>query len=260
VFGSVPYDTETNACAASSVNFREKQYYQLGNTLYDNLTDAQSGTRSVFPYTQNYILTDSTTFLIVNKDGRLQSRGGCRLPEITVATSPSTSNFSSQTEACRRKIFPSSVTTFGIKDNRLKTRVSGYFSGTGLSGRYSIYEGSGNRPTRNVIFSSGRIIGYETCGSELTDITLSSGGFPSSRYDFTNPSTISPTYLKYLCESYDNFVTFQQGPDGTIYYGFKYKDGKYSYVPIAGNRWYKKPDGSFVLIVDGQITDTTNPC
>jgi hypothetical protein len=45
--------------------------------------------------------------------------------------------------------------------------------------------------------------------------------------------------LKYLCNTYNNFVTFQQGADGTIYYGFKYKDGKYSYVPIAGNRWYK---------------------
>ena len=259
VFGSVPYDTETNACGASSVNFREKQYYQLGNTLYDNLTDAQSGTRSVFPYTQNYILTDSTTFLIVNKDGRLQSRGGCRLPEISVATLRS-STYTSQTAGCSRKLFPAEITTYGIKDNRLQTRVSGRVASTGLSGRYPIYEGSGLYPSRNVIFSSGRIVGYETCGSELTDITLSNVGFPSSRYDFTSPENISPTYLKYLCNTYNDFVTYQQGADGTIYYGFKYKDGKYSYVPIAGNRWYIRPDRSFVLIVDGQITSTTTPC
>jgi hypothetical protein len=53
-----------------------------------------------------------------------------------------------------------------------------------------------NRGSRNVIFSSGRIVGYETCGSELTDVTLSNVGFPSSRYDFTSPENISPTYIK----------------------------------------------------------------
>ena len=51
-FGSTPYSSESAACSNTNADFRSKHYYQFGNVLYDNLADAQSRTRSTFPYIQ----------------------------------------------------------------------------------------------------------------------------------------------------------------------------------------------------------------
>jgi hypothetical protein len=259
VFGSVPYATETDACGASSVNFREKQYYQLGNVLYDNLTDAQSGTRSVFPFTQNYILTDLTTFLIINKDGRLQSRGGCRLAQVTIETLRG--NYNTQEEACsRQKTNSAANTVYEYKDNRLVNRVSGYTASTNLSGRYPLYEGVDGRGGRNIILSSGKIIGYETCGTELTDVTYGAIGWPNSSYPLGDPENGNPRNIQLACNN-NNLITYSLGPSGVVYYGFNYKEGKYKYVPLGlGTRWYKTTDGTFINFDRGLVVDTADPC
>ena len=249
IFGSVPYPTETDACGSSNVNFREKNYFELNNVLYDNLTDAQSNTRPVFPYTQNYILVDSANFIIVNKDGRIQGNGGCTLESISIASGP----FSTQEEACRRS--KSLGTNFQYKDNVLVSTA-----GRALSGRYALYSGTTERGGTNVIISSGRIIGYESCGTELSDVVYGEGGFPTATYPLDDPANVNPFRLKLVC-TYNTFITYSQGPSGTVYYGFNYKGGEYKYVPLGlGTRWVKTTDGTFVNFSGGQIIATADPC
>lgn len=249
IFGSVPYPTETDACGSSNVNFREKNYYELNNVLYNNLTDAQSNTRPIFPYTQNYILIDLATFLIVNKDGRIQSSGGCTLESLLIASGP----FSTQEEACSRGKFTG--TSFQYKDNVLVSSV-----GRALSGRYALYSGTNERGGTNVILSSGRIIGYESCGTELSNVTYGEGGFPTDSYPLNDPSNLNPLLFQLVC-TYNTFITYSLGPSGTVYYGFNYKGGEYKYVPLGlGTRWVKTTDGTFVNFNRGLIIDTADPC
>jgi len=242
-FGSAIFDSEEAACTNFNENYRAQTYYQFGNVLYLNRTDALSSTRGTFPNTENYILYGDGTYYVVNKDGRLQNTGACRRPSITLSTFRGA--YATQEEACARQKVNGGNTTYEIG----KIRVSG---------RFPIYEGVNERGGKNAIVSGGRVVAYETCGTELTDVTYSSTGFASS-YDLNNPSTISPRLLNYIC-NFSGTETYSIGPSGTVYYGFNYKGGKYKYVPLTFNRWYKTTDGSFVSFDRGQVTGTANPC
>lgn len=253
VFGSIPYPTEPEACGASSVNFREKNYYQLGNTLYNSLSDAQSGTKSIFPYNKNYILIDLTTFLIVNKDGYLQSRGGCRLESITIQTVYG--SYATQEEACARQKTGGGTVLLEYKDNTITTST-----GKNLSGRYPIYNGNTERGGQNIILSSGKILGYEICGTELSDVSYGKVGWSDSSYPLGDPENGNPRNIQLACNNND-LETYSLGPSGIVYYGFNYKDGQYKYVPLGlGTRWYKTTDGTFVNFDKGLVIDTADPC
>ena len=262
-FGSTSYPSQDAACADSNVNFREKTYFQFGNTLYLDRADALARTEPVFPYTTNYILTSLTEYLIVNKNGYIQNSGVCILPQITLATQQGAMD--TQEEACARNKAAVSAgnTTYEYKDNRLVNRVSGYFAGTGLSGRYPIaIDGRGGQ---NIILSSGKIIGYETCGSELTDVSYGKYGWPNSSYPLGDPSNGNPRNIQRACEN-NTLEIYSLGPSGKVYYGFNYKDGQYKYVTLASGRWYKTTDGTFVQFGSvfedqgGLIVDTADPC
>ena len=254
VFGSTPYATENEVCANSNVNPKEKTYFKLKGYLYNTIQDAQSDIKAVFPNTKNYILTSLTSYLIVNSEGYIESVGqACVLPTLTIETSRGA--YDTQEESCARKKLGVSTTTFEYRDNTITST-----SGRSLSGRYPIFNGTVERGGQNVILSSGKIIGYETCGTELTDVTYSSIGFSNSLYPLKDPSNADPRFLKYACE-FNTFITYSLGPSGVVYYGLNYKDGKYKYVPVGlGLRWYKTTDGTFVNFDSGLIIDTTDPC
>ena len=254
VFGSTPYATENEVCANSNVNPKEKTYFKLKGYLYNTIQDAQSDIKAVFPNTKNYILTSLTSYLIVNSEGYIESVGqACVLPTLTIETSRGA--YDTQEESCARKKLGVSTTTFEYRDNTITST-----SGRSLSGRYPIFNGTVERGGQNVILSSGKIIGYETCGTELTDVTYSSIGFSNSLYPLKDPSNADPRFLKYACE-FNTFITYSLGPSGVVYYGLNYKDGKYKYVPVGlGLRWYKTTDGTFVNFDSGLIIDTADPC
>jgi len=243
-FGSTPYATQDEACAATNVNFREKTYYKRNGYLYDTRADALDDTKATFPFTKNYILTDSTVYLIVNQDGYLQNRGGCILPTLDIFTLKG--SFPNQESACRRK--KATGTTFSYKDNRLV--------GSGLSGRYPLYSGTPARGGRNVILSGGRIVGYETCGTELTTVQFGSIGFPNSSYPLQTPDIINPRTLNRVCSN--NLKSYSLGPSGVVYY---HVDTPYAYVPLGlGRRWYKTTEGDYVNFNKGEIIDRADPC
>ena len=236
-FGSTPYANESSACSNLNADFRSKHYYQFGNVFYDSLSDAQSRTRSTFPYSSNYILYGKGTYYIVNKDGRVTGRGGCRRPSITLYTLRG--SYSTQEAACRRRKTSAGSTTFTIGSIR-------------GSGRYPIYEGN-QRGGRNAIVSGGNIVGYETCGTELTPVQYSRRGYGTSSYPLDSPGNVNPRRLQRACND-TNFRTFYQGPSGVVYYGT-------NYVPLGlGTRWYKTTSGDFVNFDRGIITSTTSPC
>lgn len=245
-FGSTPYATQDAVCAATNVNYREKTYYKRNGYLYNTRADALDNTKATFPNSRNYILISSTVYLIVNQEGYIQNRGGCVLPTLSIYTVRG--SFSDQESACRRN--KTSGTTYSYKDNRLQG------SGTRLSGRYPLYEGSGGRGGRNVILSAGRIVGYETCGSELTTVQYGSIGFSNSRYPLQTPENINPRTLNWVCSN--SLKAYSLGPSGIVYYHI---DSGYPYVPLGlGTRWYKTPSGDFANFDRGLIIDTTNPC
>jgi hypothetical protein len=260
VFGSTPYATEDEVCANSGVNSKENTYFKLRGYLYNTIQDAQSDIKAVFPYTKNYILTSITSYLIVNSKGYIESVGqACVLPQITIVTFRGKSD--TQEEACaRKKLGGSEITTYEYKDNRLVRRVSGRFASTSLSGRYPIFNGTVERGGQNVILSSGKIIGYETCGTELTDVTYGKVGWPNSSYPLGDPENGNPRNIQFACSNND-LITYSLGPSGVVYYGLNYKEGKYKYVPVGlGLRWYKTTDGTFVNFDRGLVVDTANPC
>lgn len=241
-FGSVPYSTQDSVCAATGVNYREKTYFSRNGYLYNSRADALDNTNATFPNSTNYILTNPTVYLIVTKNGYIQNRGGCILPSINIYTSRG--SFPDQESACKRN--KTSGTTYSYKDNRLQ--------GASLSGRYPLFEGGGGRGGRNVILSSGRIIGYETCGTELSDIQYGSTGWSNSSYPLLTPENINPRTLNRVCGN--SLTTYKLGPSGTIYYATS------PYVPLGGStgRWYKTTSGTFVRIQSGNIIDTASPC
>ena len=260
VFGSTPYATEDEVCANSGVNSKEKTYFKLRGYLYNTIQDAQSDIKSVFPYTKNYILTSITSYLIVNSEGYIESVGQtCVLPQVTISTLRG--DYDTQEEACSRtKTNNAGNTVYEYKDNRLVNRISGYFAGTGLSGRYPLYEGVDGRGGRNIILSSGKIVGYETCGTELTDVSYGKIGWPNSSYPLGDPENGNPRNIQRACDNND-LITYSLGPSGVVYYGFNYKDGQYKYVPLGlGTRWYKTTDGTFINFDRGLIVDTADPC
>ena len=241
-FGSVPYSNENSACAVTGVNYREKTYFRRNGYLYNSKADALDNTRASFPNSKNYILTSPSAYLIVNQKGYITNRGGCQLPTVSIYTVRG--SFSDQESACKRNATPGGSQTFSYKDNRLQ--------GTGLSGRYPL--GGSGRGGRNIILSSGRIIGYETCGTELSNVQYGSIGYNNSTYPLNSPSSINPRTLNRICGN--SLTTYKLGPSGTIYYATS------PYVPLGGTsgRWFKTTSGTFVRIQKGSIVDTASPC
>jgi len=249
VVGSIPYETEAEACADSGVNFREKTYYKFKGYLYDNLEDALIDNKTTYSFTINYVLTTLTEYIIIGKEGKIESESNvCILPNLDIYTLKGA--HPSQEEACRRKKTSSGSTTYSYKDNTL-------IGGTNLSGRYPIYSGTNERGGRNIVLENGKILAYETCGNELIDVQYSEIGFPNSTYPLESPELINPRTLNFVCSYSQNFITYSLGPSGTVYYGFTYKEGKYKYVPLGlGLRWYRTTDNKFVIFNKGLVVDT----
>jgi len=243
-FGSVPYSDENSACAVTGVNYREKTYFSRNGYLYNSRADALDNTNATFPNSINYILTSPTVYLIVTKNGYIKNRGGCILPSISIYTLRG--SYPDQESACKRSKTQAGSTTYSYKDNRLV--------GASLSGRYPLFEGAGGRGGRNVILSASRIIGYETCGTELSNVSYGSTGWSNSTYPLLTPENINPRSLNRICGG--SLSTYKLGPSGTIYYATS------PYVPLGGStgRWFKTTSGTFVRIQTGVIIDTTSPC
>ena len=247
VVGSIPYETEEEACADSGVNFREKTYQKFKGYLYDNLEDALIDNKTIYSFTENFILTTLTEYMVINKEGKITSEGNtCVLPTLQIETSRG--SYPDQESACKRK--KSSGVSYSFKDNTL-------IGGTGLSGRYPIYSGTQERGGRNVILENGKILAYETCGTELTDIQYSQIGFNKNLYPLDTPELINPRTLSWICSLSQTYITYSLGPSGVVYYGFNYKEGKYKYVPLGlGIRWYRTTDNKFVIFNRGLIVNT----
>jgi len=244
-FGSTILDSEDAACANLNENYRAKTYFQFGNILYLNSTDALAGTRGNFPNTSNFILNGDGTYLVVNKDGRLQNTGTCRRPSITLETVSGA--YPTQEEACSRQKSSLGNTTYQIG------KIS-------VNGRFPIYEGSNTRGGRNAIVSGGTVVAYETCGTELTDVSYGAIGWPEGSYPLGDPANGNPNNIKFACNN-TTMETYSLGPSGIVYYGFNYKGGKYKYVPLGlGTRWHRTTDGTFVNFNSGLIIDTASPC
>lgn len=244
VVGSVPYETEEKVCANTGVNFREKTYFKFKGYLYDNEEDALIDNKASYSFIQNFILTTLTTYLIVNKEGKIESEGNaCVLPTLNIETSQG--SYLDQESACSRR--KASGVTFNFKDNTL--------IGSSLTGRFPVFEGI-ERGGRNVILENGKILSFETCGSELTDIQYSEIGFNNEIYPLETPELVNPSSLKFLCNYSQRYINYSLGPSGIVYYGFNYKEGKYKYVPLGlGTRWYRTTDDKFVIFNQGLVTD-----
>ena len=246
VFGSSAYNDENSVCANTGVNYREKTYFQRNGYLYNTREDALDNTKAIFAYAKNYILTSLTTYLIVNKEGYIQNRGTCILPTVDIYTLRG--SFSDQESACKRTKAEPGSQTFSYKDNKLVN--------SSLSGRYPIYNGTQQRGGQNIILSAGRIIGYETCGSELTNVDYGSIGFNNAVYPLETPENINPRTLNWVCSN--ELKQYSLGPSGIVYYHI---DSGYPYVPLGlGNRWYKTSDGDYANFDRGVIISRTDPC
>ena len=104
---------------------------------------------------------------------------------------------------------------------------------------------------------NGKILAYETCGTELTDIQYSQIGFNKNLYPLDTPELINPRTLSWICSLSQTYITYSLGPSGVVYYGFNYKEGKYKYVPLGlGIRWYRTTDNKFVIFNRGLIVNT----
>lgn len=239
-FGSVPYSNENSACAVTGVNYREKTYFRRNGYLYNSRADALDNTRASFPNSKNYILTSPSAYLIVNQKGYITNRGGCQLPTVSIYTARG--SFPDQESACKRN--STSGQTFSYKDNRLQ--------GSSLSGRYPL--GGSGRGGRNIILSAGRIIGYETCGTEQSNVQYGSIGYSNSTYPLNSPANINPRTLNRICGN--SLTTYKLGPSGTIYYATS------PYIRLGGSigRWFRTTSGTFVRIQNGSIIDTASPC
>ena len=235
-FGSSPYSSEAAACGNANANFRSQNYYQFGNTFYNNLSDAQSRTRSSFPYSSNYILYGSGTYYIVNRDGRVTNRGGCRRPSITLYTLRG--SYGTQEEACKRYKTSAGNSSYTLGSIRVSGRYP--IAGTGKGGR-------------NAIISGGNVVGYETCGTELTPVQYGQIGWYQGTYPLDSPSNVNPRSLQRICGN-TSMRTFYRGPSGIVYYGT-------NYVPLGlGNRWHRTTSGTFVNFNRGSIIASTSPC
>ena len=209
-FGSSPFSTADAACSAPSS--RSQTYFQLGNTLYATQNDAISRNFTSYPNSRNYILISSTKHMIVNERGYIiNSSENCTFPSVSF----SRKSFPDQEAACKDST--SSTQSFPIKDGRLV--------GSSLSGRFKANTGRGGT---NIILSGGKVIAYETCGSEGSGVTYSRSGYTNSRLQ-------NPRNQKRIC----NGLTPRQyylGPSGVTYYS---SSGRYAYIPLGlGTRYY----------------------
>tara|TARA_R100001480_G_scaffold59510_1_gene72255 strand:- start:2340 stop:4067 length:1728 start_codon:yes stop_codon:yes gene_type:complete len=245
VVGSIPYETEEEACADSGVNFREKTYQKFKGYLYDNIEDALIDNKTTFEFLNNFILTTLTEYLEVTKEGKIIREGEtCDLPQISIETSRG--SYTDQESACRRKKIAG--VNFNFKDNTL--------IGSRLTGRFPVFEGIG-RGGRNIILENGKILAYETCGTELTDIQYSEIGFNNEIYPLETPELINPSQLRFVCNFSQRYINYSLGPSGIVYYGFNYKEGKYKYVPLGlGLRWYRTTDDKFIILNKGLVVNT----
>ena len=242
-FGSVPYSTQNDACAVTGVNYREKTYFRRNGYLYNSRADALDDVKSNFPYLNSYILTSITDYLIVNQKGYIQNTLSCVLPTITIDTSQTTSP--DQESACKRN--KTNGTIFSYKDNRLV--------GNNISGRYPLYEDNGGRGGRNVLLSNGTIIGYETCGTELSTVYYGDKGWDVISFPLNTPENVNPKDLNTICNS--SLTNYLLGPSGIVYYDVSSNP----YIPLGtGVSWYKTSENTFVNFDNGQIIDTTSPC
>ena len=244
VVGSIPYETEAEACANSGVNFREKTYQKFKGYLYNNIENALLDNKTNYSFTRNHILTTLTTYIIVNKEGKIESEGNtCVLPTLEIETTHG--SYPDQESACSRR--KAGGVTFNFKDNTL--------IGSSLTGRFPVFEGI-ERGGRNVILENGKILAYETCGTELTDVQYSEIGFGIAQYPLETPELINPHLLNFICDYSQRFINYSVGPSGVVYYGFNYKEGKYKYVPLGlGTRYYRTTDDKFVVFNQGLVTD-----
>lgn len=233
---STVFSSEGEACSNPNANFRRRTFYQNGNTIFDQLSHAQSGVPNKFPFNTNFFLISKGTYIIINKRGRLRGRGSCRRPSITLYTLRG--SYGTQEEACKQRKTLSGNTTYTLGSIR-------------VSGRYPI-AGNG-KGGRNAIISGGNVVGYETCGSELTPVQYGSIGWNRSTYPLDSPGNVNPRSLQRICAN-TSLRTYYLGPSGVVYYGT-------NYVPLGlGNRWYRTTSGDFVNFDRGRIIATTSPC
>ena len=227
-FGSSAFSTANSAC--DSADFRSQTYYQLGNYLYLTSNDAIAGNRPSFPNERNYILTNTSQHAVISSNGYIiESSNACSYPGLTI----SKKSYSSQEAACRDKTF--STQTVQVKGSQL--------IGSGLTGRFKLGTSRGGQ---NVILSSGRIISYETCGSEGSGVTYSRGGY--SKRLLQNPRT-----QKRICDGLTPRQYFV-GPSGITYYS---SSGRYAYIPLGlGSRYYFIGNVGY-RFDRGRILDTT---
>jgi len=232
-FGGSAFSTADGAC--DSNDFRSQTYFQLGNYLYLTSNDAIAGNRPSFPNSRNYILTNTSQHAVVSSNGYIiESSNSCSYPTLTI----SKKSYSSQEAACRDK---SSLTqTVQYKGSQL--------IGSGLTGRFKMQTSRGGQ---NIILSSGRIISYETCGTEGSTISYTRGGFPKGLQN-------NPYWQNYWC-SPRTMRTYFVGPSGTTYYG---SSGKYAYIPLGiGGRVYFDSSFNGYVFARGKIVGTyTLPC
>jgi hypothetical protein len=244
IFGSTPFSSEISACSNVNVNFREKQYWHLDNYLYDNLSDAESGTKTTFPYNENFIITSRGVYLRVNKEGYVTNLGYCKFPTVRLYTLRG--KYASQFDACKQRKTSAGSTTYE-ENGRIP-----------LSGRYPIFNGNEFRSGgTNAIISGGQVIAIETCGDEMSTIEYSDQGFLDVSYPLSEPDLVNPYLLERAC-SYNRFRTYYIGPDNLVYYDIR---GDLAYVPIgSGGYWYKRPSGRFDFIVNGDDIQSATPC
>ena len=246
-FGSSPVQSQNAACSDSKINFKNITYFQLGGYLYNSREDAELKIRPSLPFKTNFILTGTSTYLIVNQEGYIQEEKSCVLPSLNIFTQDGA--FLNQESACKRQKNTIGSQTFTYKDNKLTGE------GRNLSGRFPINnEAQGGT---NVILSAGNIVGFETCGTELEPIQLSIYGYPSSSYPFNTPEIINPETLAVACGD-DTFTTYFQDDDGVIFYDF---DGDLAYNTVGdGGYYYKNEADEFLLLSDGLILSSSSPC
>jgi len=244
-FGSAALTSEQAVCADSKINPKEKTYFQFGGYLYNNLQDAETLTKPTYPNNINYILTANNKFISVNSQGFILEFKDCDLSSHLVFNGEGA--FSTQEEACRRNKSDITSEVFTIKDNRLTG------NGASLSGRFPVdITGKGGK---NIILSTGNIIGFETCGTELTPILLGQKEYSNSLYPLATPESVNPETLLVI-RGDDRLITYYRGDLGLIYYQI---EGKKAYEPVGnGTFWLRNEDGEFILLNEGLIEQTVS--
>ena len=228
-FGGSAFSTEGGAC--NSTDFKSQTYFQLGNYYYLTSNDSIAGNRPTFPNERNYILTNTTTYAVVSKNGYIiESSKNCGYPTLTI----SRKSYSDQESACKDS--NSSTQTLQYKGSQI--------IGSGLTGRFKMQTSRGGQ---NIIISNGQIISYETCGSEGSGVTYSRGGYSKSLLQ-------NPSIKAFVCRGGLPPRQYFLGPSGITYYS---SSGRYAYIPLGlGSRYYFIDNVGY-RFDRGRILDTT---